>query len=138
MLEVREEGELLKRPQEIIRMLRKAAEGAAENRRAAEYGPGGGNPAARADQHLEWHAAEALVVALDRVKFYRDELGAMTEGVNFLAKECGHILNAAPDVDDEERAAADERKSADYWKRRAETAEIQCNRYTRGMEALLP
>lgn len=96
MPEVRAEGELLKgmRSQEIIHKLREAAETAAENRRVAEFGPAGGNPEARADQHLEWYAAEALVAAWDKIKAYRDALESMRNGVNHLANECGHILNS--------------------------------------------
>ena len=45
---------------DLIRRLRYEAEMKAANRRLAEYGPAGGNPDAKAQDHLEWIAAAAL------------------------------------------------------------------------------
>jgi hypothetical protein len=45
----------------LVRKLREEAEIAAENRRICEYGPGGGNPTAKAQDHLEWLAADQIV-----------------------------------------------------------------------------
>jgi hypothetical protein len=48
-----------------IKKLRDAAEAGVESRRAAEFGPGGGNPNARREQHLEWIAAD-IIADLER------------------------------------------------------------------------
>lgn len=45
----------------LVEKLRKQAEEFAEGRRIAEFGPAGGNPDARAEQHLEWKAADEIV-----------------------------------------------------------------------------
>lgn len=45
---------------DIEQRLRDSAERQAENRRIAEFGPGGGNPEAKAEDHIEWEAAEYI------------------------------------------------------------------------------
>lgn len=46
--------------QNIADRLRKQAEQATEDRRTAEFGPAGGNPNAKAEQHIEWEAADEI------------------------------------------------------------------------------
>jgi len=46
--------------QTLVAKLRAKAEEGAQNRRIAEFGPGGGNPKAKASQHLEWLAADEI------------------------------------------------------------------------------
>jgi hypothetical protein len=47
-------------PTDLSKKLRQIAEMGAENRRIAEYGPGGGNPDAKAEEHIEWKAADLI------------------------------------------------------------------------------
>jgi len=61
---------------DIVERLREAAEQAADNRRVAEFGPVGGNPAAKAEEHLEWKAAdeiERLQAEVERLEAERDK-----------------------------------------------------------------
>ena len=45
---------------DIVDRLRKQAEERAQARKDAEFGPGGGNPEARPEDHLEWEAANEI------------------------------------------------------------------------------
>lgn len=45
---------------DLVEKLREAAEVFAADRRAAEYGPGGGNPKAKAQDYVEWMAADEI------------------------------------------------------------------------------
>jgi hypothetical protein len=53
---------------ELIAALRKQAQDEAQSRRIAEFGPGGGNPDAKECDHIEWIAADRLVVLLDCIE----------------------------------------------------------------------
>lgn len=75
----------------LIEDLRAKAETKAENRRVAEFGPGGGNPGARASQHIEWIAADTLE-AKDREI---DELKRERDGFMGLAKTLQDDLDEA-------------------------------------------
>jgi len=44
----------------IVDILRKQAEEDAESRRICEFGPAGGNSKAKAEQHIEWKAANYI------------------------------------------------------------------------------
>jgi hypothetical protein len=73
---------------DIATKLREEAQALAQNRRVAEYGPGGGNPNARASDHMEWKAADyidtlerVLRKMMDRFKFIAQlgEVNAMED-----------------------------------------------------------
>jgi hypothetical protein len=44
----------------LVKRLRYIAEQTAYDRRIAEFGPGGGNPKAKAQDHIEWTAADRI------------------------------------------------------------------------------
>ena len=56
---------------DIVDQLKQEARARANDRRIAEFGPGGGNPNAKAEDHLEWKAAEEIIrlrLEVDRFK----------------------------------------------------------------------
>lgn len=57
---------------DLVKQLRDEAEKRAEDRRICEFGPGGGNPNARAHEHLEWKAADEI----ERLRYPRHEVRA--------------------------------------------------------------
>ena len=65
------ESDMAIKPDNLIADLRAAAISGAEARRVAEYGPGGGNPNAKPEDHIEWAAAdeiESLRAEVERLK----------------------------------------------------------------------
>lgn len=54
--------------EELVVRLENQAKQKAEDRRVAQYGPGGGEPAAKAEQHIEWDAAVTLREQEERIE----------------------------------------------------------------------
>ena len=66
-----------------VAQLREQAEEHAQARRDAEFGPGGGNPKAKAEDHLEWKAADEIErlhgeLAKEQKKYYDAETKCAT------------------------------------------------------------
>ena len=68
----------------IVAALREEAEKHAEDRRVAEFGPGGGNPKAKAEDHLEWRAA-------DEIERLREKVVRLIDIARLLRDSPGHV-----------------------------------------------
>ena len=84
----------------IVKELRERAEYRARDRRIAEFGPVGGNPNARAWQHLEWQAA--------------DHIDDLQHGSNVMLKALAEISDCAEDMEDAKYIARKAMKRLGY------------------------
>jgi hypothetical protein len=69
------------KPDNLVADLRAAAISKAEDRRVAEYGPGGGNPNAVPEDHIEWKAADEIESLRAEVERLRAIIAAFESGM---------------------------------------------------------
>ena len=56
----------------LVSRLRMIAKKTAEDRHIAEFGPGGGNPNAKVEDHIEWSAADVIEELIGLLKTFKD------------------------------------------------------------------
>jgi len=123
----------------IVKELRERAESGARDRRVAEFGPAGGNPNAKAYEHLEWKAADhiddlqhgfdvmlkALAEISDCVETLEDAAYIARKAMRRLgyAQMAGHKVGRCPTCGGDLVGLVDNRHACSFCKRGTENWE---------------